>query len=89
MLFQRNESIFDLLNSKSLGIIYNDPSGRSELLTRDINISASHGVSVNRASDKSTLWISGSVFLEGGELVLVDRNNDHHQKYVLLTPYNN
>ena len=73
---ERNKSLSSLLSVDSFCTLNHNLRGGSKLFTSaEKEIISSHEVNVRFPSDQNVPWISGSVFLKNGEIVLCDRNN--------------
>lgn len=74
--FDRNPTISVVLDTDSFGILNHNLGGQSKTFNADMKVDTCRSVNIKMQSDKSIPWISGSVFLPSGHLVLCDRNND-------------
>ena len=75
LLFDSNEELSSVLGFDSLGTVKHDLFSRPRSFNADMTVQASRKVTVKLSSDQSDAWISGSLFLPSGELILCDKNN--------------
>lgn len=75
MSFSENHSLISTLNSQSLGSLHHNIPDYPNSSNNPLQVRFFREANVRTSSDQSVPWITGSVFLSNGELVLCDRNN--------------
>ena len=73
--FERNQDLSDVLDIESLGSVTHNLRSMPRNFNADMTILSSRRVNIKLSSDKNVPWISSSVFLPCGDIILCDRNN--------------
>ena len=74
--FERNQDLSDVLDIESLGSVTHNLCSMPRNFNADMTILSSRRVNIKLSSDETVPWISNSVFLPSGDIILCDRNNN-------------